>query len=72
MKNVSSSFKLTNFAGTRAEILEYERCNLGKVKSNAIVTRGGYGYNETQINAYVNLFMYSQTYYGKKVPDEFR
>lgn len=41
------------------------------MKANAIVTRGGYGYNETQINAYINLFMYSQTYYGRKTADEF-
>lgn len=41
------------------------------MKANAIVTRGGYGYNETQINAYINLFMYSQTYYGRKTTDEF-
>lgn len=57
--------------GTRAEVQDYAKCNLGKVKANAIVTRGGYGYNETQINAYINLFMYSQTFYGRKTADEF-
>lgn len=46
-------------------------CNLGKVKANAIVTRGGYGYNETQINAYMNLFTYAQQYYGRKDADAF-
>lgn len=50
---------------------DYPRCNLGTVKANAIVTRGGYAYNETQINAYINLFMYSQTFYGRKTADEF-
>lgn len=60
------------FLGTRAEINEYTKCNLGKVKANAIVTRGGYGYNETHINAYINLFMYAQTFYGRKSTDEFR
>lgn len=60
------------FAGTRAEINDYLTCNLGKVKANAIVTRGGYSYNETQINAYINLFMYAQTFYGSKTVDEFR
>lgn len=44
---------------------------MGKVKANAIVTRGGYGYNETQINAYVNLFTYAQQYYGRKDADAF-
>lgn len=71
------SFKLVNcksvnISGTRAEIHEYKRCNLGRVKANAVVTRGGYGYNETHINAYINLFMYAQTFYGRKISDEFR
>lgn len=44
---------------------------MGKVKANAIVTRGGYGYNETQINAYINLFAYAQQYYGRKDADAF-
>lgn len=41
------------------------------MKANAIVTRGGYGYNETQINAYMNLFTYAQQYYGRKDADAF-
>uniref|UniRef100_A0A336LQ04 CSON000095 protein n=1 Tax=Culicoides sonorensis TaxID=179676 RepID=A0A336LQ04_CULSO len=57
--------------GTRAEVQEYERCNLGKVKANAIVTRGGDAYNETQINAFINLFVYAQQYYGRKEHDDF-
>ena len=59
------------FVGTRRDLPEYKTCNLGKVKANAIVTRGGYGYNETQINAYVNLFTYAQQYYGRKDADAF-
>lgn len=58
--------------GTRAEVNEYKRCNLGKVKANAVVTRGGYGYNETEINAFINLFIYAQQFYGRKEADEFR
>lgn len=58
--------------GTRAEVHEYRRCNLGKVKANAIVTRGGYGYNETEINAFINLFIYAQQFYGRKDANEFR
>ncbi|KAJ9586220.1 hypothetical protein L9F63_020129 [Diploptera punctata] len=57
--------------GTRASLQEYERCNLGKVKANAIVTRGGYGYNETELNAYINLFVYAQQFYGRKDQDDF-
>lgn len=41
------------------------------MKANAVVTRGGYGYNETQINAYINLFTYAQQYYGRKDADAF-
>nr|CAH7769486.1 unnamed protein product [Callosobruchus chinensis] len=69
--NLNDDYELLCPDGTRAEIHEYKRCNLGKVKANAIVTRGGYGYNETHINAYINLFMYAQTLFGKKSTDEF-
>nr|XP_023018273.1 melanotransferrin-like [Leptinotarsa decemlineata] len=69
--NLNDDFELLCPDGTRAEINEYQKCNLGKVKANAIVTRGGYGYNETHINAYINLFMYAQTFYGRKFSDEF-
>ncbi|GJQ87813.1 putative ferric iron binding protein [Trypoxylus dichotomus] len=64
-------FELLCPDGTRAEIHDYLKCNLGKVKANAVVARGGYAYNETQINAYINLFMYAQTFYGSKIVDEF-
>lgn len=57
--------------GTRRDLPDYKSCNLGKVKANAIVTRGGYGYNDTQINAYINLFAYAQQYYGRKDADAF-
>lgn len=65
-------FELLCPDGTRAEVQDYQKCNLGKIKANAIVTRGGYNYNETQINAFINLFLYSQTFYGRKNVDEFR
>ncbi|XP_055603385.1 melanotransferrin [Uranotaenia lowii] len=64
-------FELLCPDGTRAEINEYKRCNLGKVKSNAIVTRGGQNYNATQLNAYINLFTYAQQFYGRRDADEF-
>lgn len=60
------------YLGTRAEINQYQNCNLGKVKANALVTRGGYAYNETEINAFINLFIYAQQFYGRKDADEFR
>lgn len=51
---------------------KYMDCNLGKVKSNAIVTRGGEAYNLTEINAYINLFIYAQQFYGRKDQDDFK
>lgn len=69
---LNDDFELLCPDGTRADLNQYKRCNLGKVKANAIVTRGGFGYNETQINAYMNLFTYAQQYYGRKEVDAFR
>ncbi|CAH1155360.1 unnamed protein product [Phaedon cochleariae] len=69
--NLNDDYELLCPDGTRAEINEYVKCNLGKVKANAIVTRRGYGNNDTQINSYINLFMYAQTFYGRKFSDEF-
>lgn len=68
----TKDFELLCPDGTRRPTTKYMDCNLGKVAANAIVTRGGYyGYNETQINAYINLFIYAQQFYGKKELNEF-
>jgi len=63
-----------NISGKRAHMDDYKRCALGLVKSNAIVTRGGggYGYNDTELKAFINLFLYAQQYYGRKDQDDFR
>ncbi|XP_017070942.1 melanotransferrin [Drosophila eugracilis] len=68
---LNDDFELLCTDGTRAEIQEYKRCNLGKVKANAVVTRGGVNYNETQMNAYINLLTYAQQLYGRKEVDAF-
>lgn len=68
--NLNDDFELLCPDGTRAEINEYTRCNLGKVKANAIVTREIHTRDE--INAFINLFMYAQTFYGRRTTDEFR
>lgn len=60
------------FTGTRSTMDNYEQCNLGRVKANAIVARGGYAYNRTEINAYLNLFVYAQQFYGRKDQDDFK
>ncbi|KOC70364.1 Serotransferrin [Habropoda laboriosa] len=68
----TKDFELLCPDGTRRPTTDYINCNLGKVASNAVVTRGGYyDYNETQINAYINLFIYAQQFYGRKEQDEF-
>lgn len=68
---LDDDFELLCADGTRAKTNEYAHCNLGRVKSNAIVTRGGEGYEQQQIDAFINLFVYAQQYYGRKTPDDF-
>ncbi|XP_033207220.1 melanotransferrin [Belonocnema kinseyi] len=68
----TKDFQLLCPDGTRRSTYDYQNCNLGKVAANAVVTRGGYyGYNETQLNAYINLFIYAQQFYGRKDQDEY-
>ncbi|XP_017955675.1 melanotransferrin [Drosophila navojoa] len=68
---LNDDFELLCTDGTRAELQDYKRCNLGKVKANAVVTRGGVNYNETQLHAYINLLTYAQQLYGRKDVDAF-
>ncbi|XP_067646207.1 transferrin 2 [Eurosta solidaginis] len=68
---LNDDFELLCTDGTRAELHDYKKCNLGKVKANAIVTRGGENYNETQVNSYINLLTYAQQLYGRKNTDDF-
>lgn len=62
-------FELLCRDGTRAKQHEYERCNLGKVSSNAIVTDGKK--QDYIINSYIDLFLHSQQYYGSKYSEDF-
>lgn len=57
--------------GTRTSIDDYKRCSMGKVKANAVITRGGNAYNHTEVMAFTNLFMAAQQLYGRKTMDEF-
>ncbi|XP_015924816.1 transferrin 2 [Parasteatoda tepidariorum] len=62
-------FELLCRDGTRAAFDMHESCNLGKVASNAIVTDR---MKPAQyINAYIDLFLYAQQYYGSKYSEEF-
>ncbi|XP_025413033.1 melanotransferrin [Sipha flava] len=68
---LSYDFQLLCPDGTRASINDYKRCSMGKVKANAIITRGGEAYNHTEVMAFTNLFMAAQQLYGRKTNDEF-
>jgi hypothetical protein len=68
---LSGDYELLCKDGTRAPVTDYLRCNLGKVKANAVVIRGGQGHNETEANAIINLFLYAQQFYGRKLEDDF-
>ncbi len=63
---LSRDYELLCRDGQRAPVSDYARCNLGKVKANAMVARGGRGYNKTEIDAFINVFMYAQQFYGLK------
>ncbi|XP_050420671.1 melanotransferrin [Adelges cooleyi] len=68
---LSLDFELLCPDGTRSTIDDYKRCSIGKVKANAVITRGGESYNQTEVMAYTNLFMAAQQLYGRKTNDEF-
>ena len=67
---LTADYQLLCRDGTRASVTEYERCNLGKVRANAIVTRGGYIFNSTEVEAFSNLLLYAQQLYGRDSDDE--
>lgn len=66
---IKSDFELLCRDGSRAPVNEYKTCNLGSVPSNAIVTRGDISLS--LVEAYVNLFMYGQQYYGSRYSEEY-
>ncbi|XP_039275547.1 melanotransferrin [Nilaparvata lugens] len=68
---LNEDFELLCPDGTRSVMHDFKRCNLGKAKANAIVTRGGEAYNHTELNAYINLFIYAQQFYGRKDQNDF-
>jgi len=69
---LSGDYELLCRDGTRSPVTDFEKCNLGKVKANAVVIRGGEYYNETEANAMINLFLYAQQFYGRKIEDDFK
>jgi len=68
---LTADYQLLCRDGTRARIQDYESCNVGQVRSNAMVTRGGPNLNQTEINTILNLFLHAQQHFGQKFGDEF-
>lgn len=66
---IKSDFELLCRDGSRAPVNDYKSCNLGLVPPNAMVTRADTPMQ--LIDAYVNLFMYGQQYYGSKYSEEY-
>ncbi|UYV68315.1 MFI2 [Cordylochernes scorpioides] len=64
-----ADFELLCRDGTRRLYNESKQCNLGKVPSNAIVTSPSKP--EAVIEAYIELFLYAQQYYGSKYSERF-
>jgi len=69
-RNVSpDDYELLLCEGTRDTYKEYKRCNLGRVSTNAIVTNK---YKDDYYKeAYINLFIYAQQFYGSKYSEDF-
>jgi ABC-type phosphate/phosphonate transport system substrate-binding protein len=66
---IPDDFELLCRDGTRDTNREYKRCNLGRVSTNAIVTNK---YKEDFYKeAYINLFIYAQQFYGSKFSEDF-
>ncbi|XP_018017219.1 melanotransferrin-like, partial [Hyalella azteca] len=62
---LTADYQLLCRDGTRRPVTEYLDCNLGKVRANAVVTRGGYDYNATEVQTFTNLFLYAQQFFGR-------
>lgn len=62
-------FELVCRDGSRQPQDKYVQCNLGKVASNAIVTSPHKP--QSMIDAYINLFVYAQQFYGSKYSEDF-
>ncbi|XP_054721697.1 melanotransferrin-like [Uloborus diversus] len=62
-------FELLCRDGSRAAYDKHEKCNLGKVASNAMVTDRSKP--KEYVNAYIALFLYAQQFYGSKYSEEF-
>ena len=66
---IPDDFELVCRDGSRAGYKEYQKCNLGKVPGNAIVTHSLRPRED--VEAFVNLFLTAQQFFGSKYSDEY-
>lgn len=66
---IRADFELLCREGSRAPVEQFASCNLGKVPHNAMVARKDSPQN--LLNAYANLFLYGQQYYGSKYSEDY-
>lgn len=66
---IDDDFELLCRDGSRSEIKDFAKCNLGQVASNALVTSRYKPFSHRQ--AYSTLFIYAQRFYGSKYSKPF-
>lgn len=66
---IPDDFELVCRDGSRASYKEYQKCNLGKVAGNAMVTHSLRPRED--VDAFVNLFLTAQQFFGSKYSDEY-
>ncbi|OQV18354.1 Melanotransferrin [Hypsibius exemplaris] len=67
---VSQDFELLCVDGTRAPLSDFEKCNLGKVPANVIMSRKAT--SEETVDAWAVLFDYAQEAFGSPSSRDFR
>ena len=66
---IPDDFELLCRDGTRATHRDFKRCHLGRVATNAIVANKYI--DNYQKEAFINLFIYAQQFYGSKYSEDF-
>ncbi|KAI1303148.1 Melanotransferrin [Halotydeus destructor] len=66
---IPDDFELLCRDGTRAPHNQYEKCNVGRVPGNAIVTHINRPFDH--VEAYANLFLAAQQVFGSRFSDEY-